>query len=84
MQLGGKVGAQNKKIVLFIDQCAAHSKNTRFLTNIRVLFFPAICISQLQLLDLGIIHAIKYSYRKNSIRKTVAMIDGRLLLMLQE
>jgi hypothetical protein len=80
MQIGGKAGAQNGKILPCSDQCAAYSKNT-FLTHthIRVLFLPANCISQLQLLDLGIIHAIKCSYGKNSVQKTVAMIDGRLL-----
>jgi hypothetical protein len=36
IQLGWKVGAQIKKILLFTDQCAAYSKNTTFLTNIKV------------------------------------------------
>jgi len=36
IQLGWKVGAQIKKTLLFTDHCAAHSKNTIFLTNIRV------------------------------------------------
>ena len=36
VQLGWKVGAQFQKTLLFTDQCAAHSKNTTFLTNIKV------------------------------------------------
>jgi hypothetical protein len=34
--LSWKVGAQTQKILLFTDQCAAHSKNTTFLTDIKV------------------------------------------------
>lgn len=47
-QLGWKVSAQIQKILLFTGQCAAHSKNTTFLTNRSILFFPANCISQSQ------------------------------------
>jgi hypothetical protein len=36
VQLGWKVGAQTQQILLFTDQCAAHSKNTTFLTDIKV------------------------------------------------
>jgi hypothetical protein len=36
VQLGWKMGAQIKKTLIFTDQCAAHSKNTTILTNIRV------------------------------------------------
>ena len=36
-----------KKILLFIDQCVAHSKNTTFMRNIEVAFFPASCTSHL-------------------------------------
>jgi hypothetical protein len=47
------------KIILpFIDQCAAHSKNT-FLRTIKATFFPGNCTSQLQPFDVGIIHAFK-------------------------
>jgi hypothetical protein len=67
------------KILLFSDQCAANLKNTTFHRNIKVLFLPANGASQLQPLDLRIIHAFKSHYRKQLIQKTVAVIDGGLL-----
>jgi hypothetical protein len=51
----------------------------RFLSNIKVIFLPAKGTSQPQPLDLGIIHAFKCHYRKQSIHKTVAMTDRGLL-----
>jgi hypothetical protein len=30
------MGAQNRKIILFVDNCAAHPKDTPFLRNVRV------------------------------------------------
>jgi hypothetical protein len=62
-----KLGAKNRKILLLIDQCAAHPKNTAFLSNVKVIFLPANCTSQPQPLHLGIIHAFKCHYRKQMI-----------------
>jgi hypothetical protein len=76
-QLDRKLGARNRKISLFIDQCTAHLKNTTFLSN--NVFLPAHCTGQLQPLDLGISHAFRCHYRKQLILKTVAMIDRGLL-----
>jgi hypothetical protein len=56
-----------------------HLKNTTFLSNITVLFLSGNCHSQLQLSDLGIIHAYECHYRRQLFQKTVAMVDGRLL-----
>jgi hypothetical protein len=39
-QLDRKLGAENHEVVLSVDQCAAHPKNT-FLSNIEVLFLAA-------------------------------------------
>jgi hypothetical protein len=63
-QLDRKLGANNCKILLFIVHCAAHLKNTTFLSNIKVIFLPANCISQLQPLELGITRAVKCHYKK--------------------
>jgi hypothetical protein len=65
--------------LLFVDQSAPHPKTTTFLSNIQFAFLPANCTSQLQPSDFEIIHAFKYHYSKYLIRKTVAMVDGRLL-----
>jgi hypothetical protein len=47
-----------KRFLPFINHCAAHSKNT-FLRTRKAMFFPGDCTSQLQCLDVGIIHAFK-------------------------
>jgi hypothetical protein len=52
-----KLGAENRKILLSVDQCAAYPKNTTFLSNIKVVFLPANCTSQLQPLELEVIHS---------------------------
>jgi hypothetical protein len=48
-------------------------------SNIKVLFLPANYTTQPQPLYLGIIHAVKYHYRKQLISKTGATIDEGLL-----
>jgi len=40
----------------------AHSKNTTFLITVKVVFLPANCARQLQLLDLGTSHVYKYHF----------------------
>jgi hypothetical protein len=65
---------KNYKILLFSNQCAANLKNTTFHRNMKVLFLPANGASQLQPLDLGIIHAFKSHYRKQLIWKTIAVL----------
>jgi hypothetical protein len=41
IQLDIKLSAKNCKILLFIDQCAAYLKNTKFLNNNKVVSFAA-------------------------------------------
>ena len=48
----------------FVDNCAAHPKDTSFLRNVKVVRYPANCTSTLQPLDLGIIHTFKAYYTK--------------------
>jgi hypothetical protein len=45
--LDAKMGAANKKTLLFIDKCPAHAPDTAFLHNIKVVIFPASCTSHL-------------------------------------
>jgi hypothetical protein len=64
VQVDRKMGANSPAF----NWCAAHL-NTPFLKNIKVAFFPANCTHQLQLLDLGIIHAFKCSYTSSSFER---------------
>jgi hypothetical protein len=50
--LDAQMGAQNRQIILFVDNCAVHSKDTSFLRNVKVVRYPANCTSTLQPLDL--------------------------------
>jgi len=36
-----QMGVQNRQIILFVDNCAAHPKDTSFLTNVEVVRYPA-------------------------------------------
>jgi hypothetical protein len=42
---------QNRQIILFVDNCAAHPKDTSFLRSVKVVRYPANCTSTLQPLD---------------------------------
>jgi hypothetical protein len=77
--LDAKMSSQNRKILLFLDQCAAHPQDTSFLKNVKVVFFPPNCTSILQPLDQGIIRSFKYHYRKQLVRKTIHVIVHKLL-----
>ncbi|XP_042911244.1 tigger transposable element-derived protein 6 [Parasteatoda tepidariorum] len=73
-KLNKKMKFQNRKIILFIDQCSAHPDLQ--LSNVRVEFFPANCTSKLQPCDLGIIRSFKVFYRKQLVRKAVAELEN--------
>jgi len=68
-------GAKTQKILLFMDQCVAHQRDTTALKNIKVIFLTPNCTSHLQPLDIGIIHTFKCQYSKQLIRKAVAVIN---------
>jgi hypothetical protein len=64
-QLDRKLDAKNSNILLFINHCGSQSNNTIFLNNIKVVFLPVDCTSQLQPSDFGIIPTFKFHYRRN-------------------
>ena len=78
--LDAQMGAQNRQIILFVDNCAAHPKDTPFLTNVRVVRYPANCTSTLQPLDLGIIHSLKAYYSHLAVAQFLAKFDAVALL----
>jgi hypothetical protein len=73
--LDAQMGVQNRQIILFVDNCAAHSKDTSFLRNFKVVTYPANCRSMLQPLDLGIIHSLKAYYRKHLLQTSICLME---------
>lgn len=71
------MGTQCRKVLLFVDNCAAHPKDISFLRNVKVVFYPPNCTSVCQPLDMGIIKCLKQQYRKMLVRKVVGLLDVR-------
>jgi len=74
--LDAQMGAQNRQIILFVDNCAAHPKDTSFLRNVKVVWYPENCTSTLQPLDLGIIHSFKAYYRKRLVQTPICLMES--------
>jgi hypothetical protein len=70
------MGAQNRNILLFVDNCDAHPKYTSFLRNVKVIRYPANCTSVLQPLDSGVIKCCKQLYRKCLVQTAVCLMDA--------
>ena len=63
----------NRKILLLIDNCAAHPHVEK--SNIKLVFLPANTTAKLQPWDAGIIQAVKLSYRTRLLRRIAFAID---------
>jgi hypothetical protein len=74
--LDASTGAQNRNILLFVDNSAAHQKYTSFLRNVKVIRYPANCTSVPQPLDLGVIKCYKQLYRKRLVQTAVCLMDA--------
>lgn len=73
--MDSKMGCQNRKVVLFLDNCSAHPKDTASLRNVKVVFLPANTTSHLQPLDAGIIKNVKHFYRKCIVKRSLASVE---------
>lgn len=64
-----KMKTENRKILLFIDNCTAHpSELSECFENVKVMFFPSNLTSKCQPIDQGVIHSFK-SFYKNGLSK---------------
>ena len=72
-KLNNRLEREDRSIILFIDNCAAHPK-LQF-SQIKLVFFPPNTTSRLQPMDAGIIKCLKGYYRNKVIRKLIAAID---------
>src|SRR5215510_14337326 len=75
--LDAQMGVQNRQIILFVDNCAAHPKDTPFLRNVTVVRYPEKCTSTPQPLDLGIIHSLKAYCRKRLVQTSICLMESR-------
>ncbi|KAE8746826.1 hypothetical protein FOCC_FOCC006463 [Frankliniella occidentalis] len=73
-KIDGKMRAQRRHIPLFIDNRPAHPTDLDFLTNVKVRFFPKNCTSCLQPRDQGVIHNLKFYYRKRLVTRLLTFI----------
>lgn len=76
LNLDQKFATQNRKILLFLDNCTSHPKDIQTrLKFITLQYFPANTTSVLQPMDMGIIKSMKAFYRKNILLRTVSMFE---------
>lgn len=69
-----KMGAQNRKILLFLDNAASHPKHSN-LKNIKIHFLHPNCTSISQPLDQGVIKNFKHNYRTLILKHLLANIE---------
>uniref|UniRef100_A0A3Q3DRB9 HTH CENPB-type domain-containing protein n=1 Tax=Hippocampus comes TaxID=109280 RepID=A0A3Q3DRB9_HIPCM len=72
-QLNNKMVIQNRKILLFMDNCGAHVPAT--LSNMKIIFFPPNTTSHLQPMDAGVIQNVKLQYRKSMLKSILLNMD---------
>ena len=72
-KLDTRFDAGGRKIVLIIDNCPAHP-NVDNLKAIQLLFLPPNTASKTQLMDQGVIRALKAFYRTNVVRRQIRYV----------
>lgn len=76
-KLDKKMKKNGRKIILFIDNCSAHT-DLPALTNVKIMFLPVNTTSKLQPLDQGIIHAFKRFYRREVVNHVLTCVDKHI------
>ena len=75
-RLNVKMRRAQRNIIVFVDNCAAHSKDTSNLTNIKVHFLPPNSTAVLQPMDQGVIKVFKQHYRKRLVKWMIEKLDN--------
>lgn len=76
-KLNKKMKKDKRKILLFIDNCTAHTCFPQ-LSNIKIQFLPANTTSKLQPLDQGIIRNFKCIYRKEVVCRMLSDMEKKV------
>ncbi len=73
-----EMGLKRRKVILFMDNASCHKldSSTRF-RNVKIIFFPPNCTSQIQPLDLGIIPAFKARYKKRLLQFILSEMEEK-------
>ena len=74
-ELDRKMGIENRKILLFLDNAASHPRNLH-LKNIKIIFLPPNTTCMCQPLDQGIIQNFKFYYRNQILKHVLSNMDG--------
>ena len=69
------MAAENRKVLLVIDNCPAHSKTDRHLKATELLYLPPNATCKLQPCDQGVIQNLKVHFRKLLLTKVIRHID---------
>ena len=73
-KLDSSFRAQDRKVVLLIDNCPAHPE-IKNLTNINLIFLPPNTTSVLQPMDQGVIRSLKAHYRRRIVPLCIKSLD---------
>ena len=70
------MAAENRKVLLVIDNCPAHSKTDRHLKATELFYLPPNATCKLQLCDQGVIQNLKVHFRKLLLTKVIRHTDA--------
>ncbi|UYV70996.1 hypothetical protein LAZ67_8001364 [Cordylochernes scorpioides] len=71
-----KMAAENRHVLLTMDNCSAHDTKDLDLPNVRIGYFPANCTSRIQPLDQGIIAAFKCHFKSRLVKNALLGIKS--------
>ncbi|UYV84506.1 TIGD4 [Cordylochernes scorpioides] len=71
-----KMAAENRHVLLTMDNCSAHDTKDLDLPNVRIVYFPANCTSRIQPLDQGIIAAFNCHFLSRLVKNALLGIES--------
>ncbi|UYV80404.1 TIGD4 [Cordylochernes scorpioides] len=71
-----KMAAENRHVLLTMDNCSAHDTKDLDLPNVRIVYFPANCTSRIQPLDQEIIAAFKCHFKSRLVKNALLGIES--------